>query len=479
MKKTTWFLALIGLIFSSCTTQKQATTYATDDVYGTPVPAVSAQVSGTQPTEKGTQVITSPDKTSVSKPGSSTFEDDYNDYSYSNRIQKFNSSDTTKGYFDDSNSSSAQSGGSGSEPNVNVYLGFGAGYGGYYGSSFGFSYGYPYSSWGWDYGWGYPYYGWGYPYYGWGYPYYGYNPWYNPCCYCYGYYDGYYNEYPPYAASGTYYGPRETLYRSDNGNSTLNTRNAQPMNNNSLAPNDRSQSTAPLYTRSDKSTNSNVGSVQPSQRSTPVSQEKYRYTRTESQRQAPNQRTTQKTQVQNNAVRSQPSPKYIRPENAEAIQRSGSTQSYSSPVYRQPKTSQEYLAPRLQTQGSSRSGSSESKTSVRSTTSGAANQLFSSPSTEAIRSGNSTGKARSSGYSEPARSNNNVSSPSRTGNSGTYSAPARSSGSGNYSAPTRSGGTTAPSGGGSYSAPTRSSGGSGSGSGGSAPASGGSSGRRR
>ncbi len=473
MKNAAWFLALIGLVLSSCTTQKQATSYANDEVYGTTAPSVSAQVTNTQPTDKGTQVITTPDKTSVSKPGSSTFEDDYNDYSYSNRIQKFNSSDTTKGYFDESNSSSGQSG---SDPNVNVYMGFGAGYGGYYGSSFGFSYGYPYSAWGWDYGWGYPYSGWGYPYYGWGYPNYGYNPWYNPCCYCYGYYDGYYGEYSPYAASGTYYGSRQSLYRSDNGGTTLNTRDERNFKTNPSAPNDRNQSTAPAYTRTDQSARSTVGNSQPAQRSSPVSQEKYRYTRTENQRQAPNQRTTQKIQVQNKAERTQPSPKYIRPENAGAIQRAGSTQSYSSPAYRQPKTSQEYLAPRSQTQGSSRTNS-ESRTAVRSTTSGSFNQNT-SPSNEAIRSGNNTGRTRSSGYSEPARSNNSFSSPARTGSSGTYSAPARSTGSGTYSAPTRSGGNSAPSGGGSYSAPSRSSGGSGGG-GGSAPASGGSSGRHR
>ncbi|MEI6433728.1 MAG: hypothetical protein WCP32_02710 [Bacteroidota bacterium] len=472
MKKSAWFLALIGLAISACTTQKQATSYSNDDVYGKPASYGSTQVATSQPNEKGTQVITAPDNASVSKPASSTFADDYNDYSYSSRIQKFNSTDTTKGYFDDSYTSSAsQSGGNGSDPNVNIYLGFGAGFGGYYGSSFGLGWGYPYSSWGWDYGWWNPYSSWG-----WGYPYYGYNPWYNPCCYCYGYNDWYGGGYTPYYSTNTYYGSRQSLYRSDNGASALNARTTRDAMNASLSPNTRSQ-TSPAYTKSDRSAS---GNVQPAPRATPASQEKYRFTRTESQKQAPNQRTTQNNQRQSQVPRTQPAPRYVKPENA-AAQRSGSPQSYSSPVYRQPKTSQEYLAPRSQTQGNVRTNGNETR-NTGTAGSGTIDNRRTSTSTEINRSGSNGGRTRTSGYSEPVRSNNNVSSPTRSGNSGSYSAPRRSEGSGNYSAPDRSGGnnTSAPSGGGNYSAPSRSSGsGSSGGSGGSSPSSGGGGGRRR
>jgi len=467
MKKSAWFFALISICIGACTTQKQATSYANDEVYSTPVsPGLSQEVTS-QPNVKGTQVITAPDNASVSKPGSSTFADDYNDYSYSSRIQKFNSTDTTKGYFDDSyNSSTGQSGGTGNDPNVNVYLGFGAGFGGYYGSSFGFGIGYPYSSWGWDYGWWNPYATWG-----WGYPYYGYNPWYNPCCYCYGYNDWYYGGYPPYYATNTYYGSRQTLYRSDIGNNNLNARSTNDFNNSNLSPNNRNP-ISPAYTRSDKSVS---GKVQPAARTTPAAQEKYRYARSDNQRPAPNQRTNQKIQHSSQVERTQPSPKYVRPENAAAVQRSGSAQSYSSPVYRQPKTSQEYLAPRTQTSGNSQISGSGTRAAGNVGSRTIDNRQI-SPSTNFNRSETGSGRTRTSGYSEPARSNNSVTSPVRSGNSGSYSAPRRSDGSGSYSAPSRSGGSsTSPStGGGNYSAPSRSGS-----SGGSAPASSGGGGRRK
>ncbi len=185
MKTSAWIIAFIALTISACTSQKHATSYVNDDVYNSSTQTSQTPSAPAPATTQGVQVITSPDKAKTQKPASSTLEEDYNDYSYSTRINRFSNKDTTVGYFDNSLSGSSAGVNQGSnDPDVNVYLGYGSGYGGYYAPSFSFGMGYPYG--GWDYGWGYPYYG-GYYGYGWGYPYYGwYDPWYSPCCYCYG-----------------------------------------------------------------------------------------------------------------------------------------------------------------------------------------------------------------------------------------------------------------------------------------------------
>ena len=102
MKKSAWIIAIITLPISACSTQKQATSYVNDDVYN----SSRQEPSPTTPNSslnQGAQVVTSPDNTKAQKTGSSTFEDDYNDYSYSSRINRFNNKDTTIGYFNDSN----------------------------------------------------------------------------------------------------------------------------------------------------------------------------------------------------------------------------------------------------------------------------------------------------------------------------------------------------------------------------------------
>jgi hypothetical protein len=437
MKTNAWIFLLVLLSLGACTAQKQSTSHVNDEVYENPSRGelMAAKINTADLTGQGTEVITAPDKSTVSKPGSSTWQDDYNDYSYSDRIQRFNNTDTTKGYFDQQTSGGGASNQSNS-PTINLSLGFGVGYG-YYGPSFGIGWGYPYSGWDMYMGWGYPYYGWGYPYYGWGYPYYygyPYNPyWYYPPCYdyyCYG-------TSSPYT-SGTYYGSRRSLYRTDGGSAPLNSRVAGSQNQ---SPNDRMQA-PPNYSRSVTSGGSALA-TNPAPRA--ATQEKYRYTRPDRIQQAPNQRTTgNNIRNEGTGQRVQPTPRYIRPENVSA-QRSENAQSYSSPVYRQPKTSQEYLAPRTQTATSGRS--SENNTSVRS------HNNYASPVRSAAREG--------------------VNSIRRSdGNNNSYSTPQRSSGNNSYSAPTRS--SSSGSSGGSYSAPSRS----GSGSSGSSPSSGGS-GRRK
>lgn len=464
-------MAFTGFALFSCTSQKQATSYVTDEVYSIPAAERSVQPAVAQSSSGAAQVITSPDKASVSKPGSSTFEDDYNDYSYSSRIKRFNNTDTTRGYFDEtyapSSGSPGQDGSSWNNPNVNLYFGLGSGYGGFGGSYFGFGYGYPYSSyWGWDPWWN-PYY-WNYPYYGYN-PWYNpwYRPWYNPCCCCYGYNDWYYNNgYPPYYTSGgTYYGPRESLYSTSHNQGNLNNRAAPVTANQSTNLNARSEGVPAVNTRNDQNISPVVANPTVNRSTVPASGEKYRYTRPGTVRKAPSgQPNDRMTRQQGNAQRSQPEPKYIRPENARTMQRSDATQSYSSPVYRQPKTSQEYLAPRTERNNATSSGSSNSR-SVTSGGSGSGSSRSGSPSSDFLRSVN--GNSRET-YSAPSRSSNSYSAPTRSGNSGSYSAPTRSSGSDSYSAPSRSSGS------GSYSAPSRSSG-----SGGSTPSSGSSGGGRR
>lgn len=446
MKKAFLFCAVIAVIISACTTQKQTSTVVNDDVYSPGYNNRSnPRVKFSESTASGTQVITSPDLSTTKTPASSTFADDYNDYSYSDRINRFNSKDTTKGYFDESyNSEATVSGGVSSNPDVNLYFGTGFGLGGFYGSSFslGFGWGYPYDPWGWNYGWGYPYYGypWGYPYYSW------YNPWYSPCCYCYGYYDWY----PPYYTN-TYYGSRKSLY---NTSGDLNARNSRTSATTAISSQNRNSRTGevPGYSRNSGSTlNNNSAS-----RVNPSGQEQYRYTRSTGSRQS----GYNKSIVQNRTtVREQPKPRFIKPgsevgnqrttgnQRSTNVQRSGgATQSYSSPVYRQPKSSQEYLSPRTQNPASSRSNQSTSvRSSGQNTQSGSRPTI--TPRSTTPGSFSAPSRNESQRYSAPVRSTPSYSTPSRSG-SGSYSAPSGSGGS--YSAPSRSGGgsgTSAPSGG--------------------------------
>lgn len=458
MKTKPWFFALIGLSLAACTAQKQTASLANDEVYSTP--AAAARYTISEPAAV-TQVVTAPDKSVSGKPASSTWQDDYNDYSYSSRIKRFNNSDTAKSYFDEQYTGDGLGSVQDNSPNVNIYLGYGTGYDWYFGPSYTFGWGYPYSrwGWGWDYYWGWPSYSyWGYPYYRWGYPYsYGYNPWYNPCGYCPPYYYDWYAGNYPVVYSNTYYGPRNSLFRSDVGSTPPNNRIAgnqnniqppndrvagSPPNNRALTPTGRENPTGAPYNRS-------------------AAQEKYRYNRSAKPDTPPNTRTIHQEprSKPGSAERSQSSPRYIRPENA-AAQRTSPAQNYSSPVYRQPKTSQEYLAPRSQPQQNQRN-------TFPSQNDRSSGNTYTAPS----RSSEPQRRITSPGRTEPMRTNP---APSRSSSPsfdrGSFSSPQRSNPSPSYSAPSRSSGSS----GGSFSAPSRSSG-----SGSSAPSSGGGSGRRR
>ncbi|MEI7980777.1 MAG: DUF5320 domain-containing protein [Bacteroidota bacterium] len=453
MKNSILSAVIISLTISACTTQKLTSSYQNDDVYSGSSPTSKSSPNYSQNTVSGAQIITAPDSVVRVKSGSSTFADDYNDYSYSSRVNRFNSSDTTKGYFDQSYTGNNSVAGPGnSDPNVNVYLGFGSGYGNYWGPSysFGMGWGYPYSGWGYDWGWGY-----GYPSYGW------YNPWYYPpyysypygCCYCY---NPWYNEgYPPYYQTDSYYGSRRNLTTSDGGTGLRNDRNTVQNSSGHANLNERTSGIPPNSRVTEPAPNTRT-TGQTVTRSVPSSQKDYRYTRSGNVRQSTYQRSDGKTQTQ--ARTQQPSPRYSRPENGGSVQRSGSTQSYSSPVYRQPKSSQEYLGTRTQNPGSSRTtpASAGTRSNQNTTVPGYRNRT--TQSTASPRGYSSPSRSYTPGYSTPARSGSNYSSPSRSGGSGSYSAPAPSGG-GSYSAPARSSG-------GSGSSPSGGSGGSGGGGGG-------------
>ena len=437
MKTTLWLPVIAAAVLSACSTQKQATSYVNDDVYSAPAstvqPKTTPAVTGTAtPAVGGAQQVTAPDGIKTQKPASSAsgFEQDYNDYTYSSRMKRFNSTDTTKGYFDETYSGSSSDNSSGG-PNVTFSLGIGAGFG-YPG------WGYPgYGYYG--YGWGYPYYSWYYPWYdpwySWYYPYY---PYYGGCYCCYGYGYGY-DYYPPYAyTTGSYYGSRNTLGSSDGV--------SRPSSTSSISG---VSTTAPRYTGTESGLTSRPSST--GDRPVTTGQETYRYSRPSSDRQSGYQRTTTTAQTTGRGqvqgtTRQQPAPRYIRPENQGAVERTGGAQSYSSPVYRQPKSSQEYLAPRTQNPG----------TVVRS--SGESGERGGSYGNQ-VRQGSYGTTTRSSG----GERNSGTPSYSAPRTSPSYSAPSRSSGN-SYSAPSRSGGSyssPAPSGGGSYSAPSRSGGGGG------------------
>ena len=141
MKTNAWIIALTALAIVSCNSQKKATTYVDDDVYLSSSPPAKVVVApAPHPAAQGEQIVVSPDEAKAQKPASSTLEEDYNDYSYADRINRFNNKDTTVGYFEQSSSGSSGSYGN-NGPDVNLYFGAGYGYGGYYGPSYSFGMG--------------------------------------------------------------------------------------------------------------------------------------------------------------------------------------------------------------------------------------------------------------------------------------------------------------------------------------------------
>lgn len=436
MKKSALLLLITGLILSGCKTQQKATTENYDDVYySKPKLAQSANKEpGSSQDLSAPKYVTSPDSSSSVKSGSASSKEDNSDYSYSSRLKRFHDPVGKLGYYDNYYTNNQNSDSASGNSSVNMY----------FGSSWGPSYWDPYFSMGWGFGgwgmgwdWGYPY-SWYSPYYYWGMPCY--------YCGCYGW-----GSYPywDYGYRNTFYG-RRTGLSSGNGTGNRNMRTSQsssvagPARTNSKSPSlrDSRNSVKAPYSRNTEVSRATVGkatNINPAQRGTvnsnpqpvvkhtPADQQHYNYKRTNVQKNVASPRNVNKNTQGQRAV-----PRYVKPEYSTPA-RAGQAQIYSSPAYRQPKSSQEYISPRNQNiQNSGNNGQSRSAYSspnnVRRYGGGNSTRSYSSPSV------NTRGT-----YMGPTRSfSPNMSAPSRGGGAG-YSAPSRSGGGGSYSAPARSG----------------------------------------
>ena len=98
MKTSIVIIAMISLVTFACSTQKKVTATANDDVYDSPNRAGQPTAKTTTPQTTGAQIVTSPDQAKVQKSNSSSFADDYNDYSYAGRIDRFNNKDILHSY---------------------------------------------------------------------------------------------------------------------------------------------------------------------------------------------------------------------------------------------------------------------------------------------------------------------------------------------------------------------------------------------
>jgi len=225
------------------------------------------------------------------------------------------------------------------------------------------------------------------------------------------------------------------------GNSVKNERTTVVPETNSRSVNPSGSNTTSA-SRLNQSIIDNTTKILPAERSAsnrnPVQKEQYRYTRTKDQQNASSQRN-----INQISQREKPTPRYSRPTNATTQSRTGNPQSYSSPAYRQPKSSQEYINPRPQT-STSNSGVRENSNSRSSSTPSNSQRRYTSPSNNATNSRQSASPSSnpSRSYTPASRGNSSsgISSPSRS-SSPSYSAPSRSS-SPSYSAPSRSGGSS-------------------------------------
>jgi len=446
MKRVAFIAVIISLLVSACKTQQQALSVNNDDVYSTPARQKSQPAKSPNYNQDLTSALAADQAKAAPDSLAKAATLDYSDISYADRLQKFQHPQSTKSYFDNTTSDTTVI--YSSNPNVSINFGYG---GGFYDPSFsmGFGWGYP------SYGWGYPYYGWGYPYYGWGfgwdsyywgYPYWGYNP-YCYCCYnpYYGEGNGYYNS---------YYGHRESVVtnsaysrnsRGEVSNPASTARNGRGTvvnaNDRSLPPSSVRSGTSPspsnrngdpVTTRTGTQPSPGVRSTDPvtTQRRPPASQERYHYTRPSNDRQGTYSRNT----GSNNAyreTRQQPAPRYAQPGTTPA-QRQGQVQNYTPGSYRQARSSQEYINPRVQSQNSAgrqgtstgnRGGSSVdqrgyvSPSGTRSSSTGSGTRQYSSPRNYSPGS-SSPSRSYSPGSSTPSHSSPSYSAPSGGGRSG-------------------------------------------------------------
>ncbi|MDP4281322.1 MAG: hypothetical protein Q8867_04155 [Bacteroidota bacterium] len=446
-------LFLIGIValslLAGCKTPQSATTNNDDVYYSRPKHVHAVREIAKDQDLSAPQTLASSDTGKLAASSSSTSSSGwYDDYDYSSRIKRFKHPVKDATYYDETytnpgNYDSTSQSASQSSPDVNIYIN--GSYWPYWGSGFSWGVGF---GWGdnWDFGWGYPWYspyfswnypyGWYSPYYSWGYPYDYWSGYYNG--YWNGYWDGMYDWHHGFSPYYSYYGPRRS-FTPGNGGPDNHNRNLRAPGE-TTSPATANQRVAPSYSRPTGSgaTRSTVNSgVSPK---VSPDQERYQYSRP-AQRQGANYQRSGNNYAQRQSQKT--APRYVRPEVNAQPSRTVETQKYSSPSYRQPKSSQEYLTPRSQ----SNVRTQPSNTNQR--------KNYSIPSNN-NRNYSNPGNSRT--YGQPSRNNPSptYSVPSRSGNSG-YSSPSRSGGS-SYSAPSRSGGS-------SYSAPSRSSGSSGSSSG--------------
>lgn len=401
MKRVAFIAVIISIMITGCKTQQKAVSVNSDDVYSTPSRTQAPKKSKTGMTQDLSTVPAAGQPVAKSdslKPN--TAAQDYSDVSYAERIQKFQHAKNNQSYFDRTAADSTSGGGA--SQNININLGYGYDY--YDGGpsfSFGFGMGFCCDPW---------YYGWGYPYYPWYYPYYGYYPY-------------YYGHYPYWDSRyyNSYYGPRSTVANSTAynrneravpGNSVANPRNeravANPGNQRSVAPSGtRSNGQQAAAPRSSPTVNP---------RQTSASQERYQYTRPSNGRQSAYNRSSVNSLYRGSSQ--QPAPRYSQPE-AGAVQRQGNVQNYTPNNYRQARSSQEYMNPRVQAQnnavrqatttgnrGSStysnqRGGASAGSSSFKRGYSGpgASSHMYGSPRSY---SPGSSGSFRGGGYSSPS-----------------------------------------------------------------------------
>jgi len=336
MKRVAFIAVIISLLVSACKTQQQAVSVNNDDVYSTPSRQKAKSTSSPNYNQDLTSALAA-NQSAVAhdslKAKAATL--DYSDVSYADRLKKFQHPQSNTSYF--GNTSADTSVGCCNSPNVNINLGYDGGFYDWgpslsFGFGMGFGWGYP-SYWDSPYWWYYnPYPYWGYPYW-----YHGYYPYWE---------GGYYNS---------YYGPRQstarnTAYTRDKrGNSTTapssrNDRGVPATANNRSAPPSAVRST------NQNGTPARSANQVTTQRQTPASQDRYHYIRPANERQGTYNRNT----GQGNAYRDsrqQPAPRYTQPGTA-SVQRQGQVQNYTPGNYRQARSSQEYINPRVQTQNS-------------------------------------------------------------------------------------------------------------------------------
>ena len=431
MKKSIIFsLLIIAIFFFGCKSQQKVSSYSYDDVYSTKTPHATAssrqniQNEDLSATQQSATVDTSTNLKATAASG-----EDYSSNSYSSRIKRFNDKNPGLSYDDPYYSGSSDSTSSGgSSPNVNFY------FGNSWGSLF----------WGNPYSWYDPFY---YDPFFYGYPYSWYSPyyyWYNP--YYYNYWD-----YPYYGWSGhghhhnwdwhhdgdrnLYYGRRNTLTSPDGGkNSGKVVRTATGNNNQSV---DKGQNTRPAATQITRSTNLSKPNSKEQIRVTPDKQ-RYTYSRgrtTTNTRFTGQRGNTRNTSRNNYSQRQQPVPRYSRPSPQQQGMRSSNTQTYTSPAYRQPKSSQEYINPRSQP-GRPSTGNDRNTGARTYSNPNPSGRRYTTPSNSGNSRIYSTPSNSGRSYSTPSRSYPSSGGPSRSSGSG-YSAPSHSS-----PAPSHSGGSS-------------------------------------